>query len=258
MKKSVLALAVVLLALVIFMLSSCSYTGYSYRDSEKYSVGDASLESKITELDIDWIAGEVEINCHDKNTVDISEQSSTELDEDKQLHYFLDDAVLYIKYAKSGTLRTTPDKKLVINLPSALVSMLKITTVSADINILNAPAGVNVSEIETVSGNVKIKNSSLKKLEIETVSGNIDAAISLSDYDIEIESVSGEISLKLPEKESFLMSFESVSGKLNTSIPLTSKGGSYAYGAQGQGSNNSRIDIETTSGDLELLLNNSL
>ena len=142
---------------------------------------------------------------------------------------------------------------------------LSIETVSADVEILgiqtqkceleNVSGEISASllgemtslQIENISGNVSIHVDRLDRFDVESVSGNV----SLTGEDIrsgDIETVSGNVSLHIPPNHGYAVDFDSVSGDIHFHGAEVSKvGDRYTVG---DGSR--RYDVETVSGDVKI------
>jgi len=96
-------------------------------------------------------------------------------------------------------------------------------------------------QLEEISGNSKFKNSS----------GNIFAGYSKFDYNIEMRSSSGSLTLELPETSKFNLNTKTASGNIYTSFPLTVSGKISKNNLNGQvGESQNMIDLHTSSGNI--------
>lgn len=245
--SSILIAATVLT--ILLTLSSCSL-GYRYDNASKYTAGGASISALVTELDINWISGNVKIEAYDGEEIIFSEESDRELDTKKQLHYYLDGTTLYIKYAKSGIISSNfPTKALTVMLPSTLICDLEIETVSSDVYV--DYHSFDEISIESVSGIVDLNINNAGSLSLETVSGNIDLSVFNYISPCEIESVSGNITVFLPTDTDFSLEYDTVSGKLQNSFASQYSNGKIIYTA-GTSEYSSSFEIETVSGNVEI------
>lgn len=119
---------------------------------------------------------------------------------------------------------------------------IDLSNVSGDCELLDCSA--NSVEFETVSGNLTYSGR-LLDLDLDTVSADCDIALNNEPRQIDLNSVSGDSILYLPESCGFTVELESVSGDISCVYPLTSKGGRYTFG-----NGSCSIDVDTTSGDL--------
>ena len=152
-----------------------------------------------------------------------------------------------------------PSKELTMEVPASLIGLLKdveADSVSADINLTGVYG--TKTEIDTVSGRITCIDVTTDDLEMDTTSGevitqnasaetvsvdNVSGSVRLSgtfdriDVDtvsgetsldcasvpskIEVDGVSGNISVSLPETAGFTASLDSVSGSINCDFPGT-------------------------------------
>lgn len=302
-------------------------TGYSYSDSELYSVGNGSVKTDgIKKIDISWVSDSVKLSTHSGNEIIISETNSDKLKEEDKLRYMEKDGVLYIKfYAPRGLFSfsrfSDTKKNLTILIPENYADMLdslKIDTVSADINIekvtsqkmklytvsgdinqLSETALDNITASST-SGKIKI-NAKVKHTDLNSTSGDIsfngeadnlkcnstsgeaeiNAIINSGDFNstsgeieftgiadnlncnsisgrikletdncpskINAKSVSGKITLAIPDNKGFTVSYSSVSGDFECEYAVSTSNNKAVYG-----DGSSEFDLSTVSGEMKI------
>lgn len=177
-----------------------------------------------------------------------------------------------------------PTKTLYVYLPEALtvnMNQIEIDTTSAGISVTGITASeidvttasgdiwlekcmVTNLDVENVSGYTNCTEVNVEKIDAEIVSGNIEimgkakeinaesvsGAVCYSSSDssperADISTVSGEIKLQIPENNGFILSFDSVSGKITSDFPLTISGDDRIYG-----NGICNYDFETVSGNV--------
>ena len=76
---------------------------------------------------------------------------------------------------------------------------------------------VKKMDFETVSGNVYLMGEILKKIDGETVSGEMAITLSGESFprEMDLETISGDLRLKIPEDAGFDLEFDSLSGDLS-------------------------------------------
>jgi DUF4097 and DUF4098 domain-containing protein YvlB len=128
---------------------------------------------------------------------------------------------------------------------------LSIDTGSGDVIVSDATA--TTTEIDTGSGEIRIDQISTSRLNLDTGSGDIRAALVSAPDDIEIDTGSGSVTLRLPSDVSAMVDLDTGSGDFTVELPLTvtHKEESNLRGKLGSG--RGRITIETGSGDISLL-----
>lgn len=257
-----------------------------YYEGSNYLVGNATVEEAVDSLAIDWVSGEIELRYHDDDTIVIEEESKTDLSDREKLRYICEDGTLRIKYVESGVMiNKILTKKLTVTLPkdidfkkvdiNTVSSNLKFDTLKADSMNYNAVSGdisantIEVADdfvINTVSGEVSIEGSiSGKSLKVNTVSGGMDARLNISDRfdydtmsgeakielekmcDIDIDSVSGNANIILPESPSYTLKYDTVSGYISMGNEAKINNNVYTVG-NGEKS----IKVDTVSGNLTI------
>jgi hypothetical protein len=111
-------------------------------------------------------------------------------------------------------------------------SSLEIAGISVDISVSQV---AGATEIETVSGPVEVRQAPAE-LEIEGVSGTVEVTGDTPIESLEVELVSGTVTVDVPLSASARVEMESVSGDLAISLPA---------------SLSAEIDVETFSGSIE-------
>ncbi len=110
-------------------------------------------------------------------------------------------------------------------------------------------------KVETVSGDARVSESRLRQLDGGSVSGDLDFDVDLiGSASVNIESMSGNVTLRLPAGLSATVNAETFSGSLASDFSLKiidEKGpGSEMRGKLGNG--DARIDLESFSGDIRV------
>ncbi len=222
----------------------------------------------INRIQIDWVAGEVNLRVGSSDEIVFSETSYGSLEDWQKMRYSVSDSgTLQIRfYDNQGSNfnwflenPTTPAKKLTMEVPSSLIgelSNLVIDTVSAEIDVSDV-YGVK-TDLSTVSGSISGKNlvcdrlavsstsgsiaienctaDSLKlnevsgsirvegmyqNIEADTVSGSVRLVCANVPDSIDVDGVSGSITVALPEGASFKAKLDSVSGSISCQFPGT-------------------------------------
>ncbi|MGM9650709.1 MAG: DUF4097 family beta strand repeat-containing protein [Faecousia sp.] len=272
--------AVVLALLVVLLLKPSllgrinlrlpNFTGVVYYDNdERYTAGAAEVEN-VRQIEVDWVSGSVEIIPYDGQTVLLEETASAELEASQQLHWLLDGDTLKIHFAKSGARGLdTVEKHLTIQVPGTLaLTELSVETVSADVTVTGCTA--QELSVDTTSGDLHIQDAGGEELDLDTVSGNMTGEeLTFSKVDgesvsgemalafqygfcpreAEFDSVSGNVTLTLPENSGFTAEFDSVSGDFSSELACTQAKGVYICG-----DGSARLSVNTTSGNMQVLI----
>lgn len=245
---------------------SIGLTGNVY--SGDYNIGGGSVTEPINAVEVDWVSGKIEISVYDGETTEISENEIS--DEDYKLRYKVENGRLTVHSEKSGFsfgIISRPKKELTIKIPRAYaenLKTLKINSTSAEIN-LNGLTVLESTETDTVSGRVTAENLNTASLECDTVSGDVKASGAIEAFDLsstsgaaeitttvplkklETDTVSGDVTLTLPESSGFTLEFDTVSGDLNCELPMTNKNGKHICN-----DGSAEFEADSTSGDFTI------
>ena len=262
--------------------------GDYYGKDSSFKIGSTKISENISDLEIYWRKGNVEITVYDGDTLLLIE---TELShKDELMRYRVNNARLEIHPRKSSVfmgLRGTPSKDLTVKVPASMVENLNKITVSvasANVQINDLKIG-NVLSIDSASGATTLKNVSAKAVNFDNVSGEIKAenivtesvacdnvsgnvnlkgeigAISFDSVsgDLSLESsvmlreaesdtVSGNVNLVIPENTGFELDFDSVSGKVSSDFGITL----VDENEYNYGSGEAEFSFDSVSGDLNI------
>lgn len=156
------------------------------------------------------------------------ETSKDEITDELTMRWLVEDGTLHIKFCKAGRIRINDlDKTLKLTLPKNLK--------------------LEEAEFETVSADITASELHVKDVNFESVSGRVQLNLKKSADDCEISTVSGKVTLFLPKKGNFTISYDTTSGDFHSDIEMNQKGSKFVAG---KGSD--RFDIDTTSGDLRI------
>jgi DUF4097 and DUF4098 domain-containing protein YvlB len=234
------SLIVLLILIVVILLSGCfTNTGYIYANSDQYSIGDAEFDlSNVQTIDISWISGNVEVEGSGEVTnVQVSEEVDAGTEEKYQMHHWLNNGTLYIKFTASMSAYTHlfQVKNLTVLVPTNFNKKVIINSVSSNINVcaikseldLDSVSGIiTLSEIESascdinnVSGKLQMENISFDDCDIDLTSGQV--AVTDSEINnFNLNAVSSSISLSLLSAPSSC-DIETVSGNMNITLPAS-------------------------------------
>ena len=220
-------------------------TGRGVKDG--FALGGASLPvDGIREIEIEWIAGEVEIECYDGSEIVFSETSAEQLSERQTMRYLVKDGELEIRCCESKTVQL-PEKTLTVQIPASLIAdELEADVVSASLTA----RGVQAREIklESVSGNICADGLTAEKLQIDTVSGIAEILRCDVARKLKIDTVSGNAAMQLAASATgFTLKFDTVSGSVHCDVPVTTSRKSMVY-VDGS----LEIEMESVSGSFKI------
>ena len=260
-----------------------TFADFFYENADKYTAGDAELNSPVKNLDVDWINGKVNIEYHGKKTVLIKEASNKKISEDMLLRWWLDGETLRIRYAKQHIRLNGKQKKELtitlpegtvfedvdisstsgaLNIPSLEAKDLTLETTSGDIMVKADAQKINTSvtsgdiwmdlgsteslSVNTTSGEIDVQAEAAKEVRLDSTSGDI--SVSLKDFDdLRIDATSGDVTASLPVSPGYTARIDTTSGSFSSSAALKQEGKVYSCG-----DGSARVTIDTTSGDVRL------
>lgn len=243
-RKNILILLVLVLLVVLYGCRE-GVGKYTYGDSRRYTAGAGEIDGRVDAVDISWIDGSVRIACHNGDEVILREEADSRLSGDKELRWWLDGRTLRVKYAESG-FRTSKglDKELTVLLPEALLEELTVSVVSAEVEVEAVAA--DRLEIASVSGNVRADMRRASQVKADSVSGRVDMCFDMAPEVINVDSVSGDVTLALPRSSGFTAEVDSVSGSVRGDFPMENLGKGRYVGGNGE----CDIDVDTVSGSV--------
>jgi hypothetical protein len=132
-----------------------------------------------------------------------------------------------------------------------LEGQLKVKTVSGGIAGRGLAGPV---EVDTVSGGVSFSESNLGAIEAKTVSGSVVAHTPLSQGPYRFRSMSGDATLAVPADTRCVAELNSLSGRLQTSLPVARQhhSGRHWSAALGGDAESPRVTLDSMSGNLRL------
>lgn len=171
MKTKFLLAGILAVLTTLPLMSGCAITDdMSYANADQYTVGGGSVSGMVTEMEIDWIDGNIEIVYGEVENVTFSETSNVELSTENTLHYWLENTTLHIKFAQSKklvALNRYPDKDLKVMLPASMA--------------------LQELDVQAVNTDIKLDHLAAEKVEIETVDGAVNAYLVGTTREISVE-----------------------------------------------------------------------
>lgn len=255
---------------------------YSYVQLKEQSIPD-----EVDSLDISWRGGDVLFYETDADEIKIIQHGVKNTPEAQFFTTTLNGGTLTVKDGKKaaglwiGPFSYSIGSDLDIYLPQKMYRALSVETVGGDVNIrgwnaeridlksvsgdLSLEGAYTELSMHTTSGEMIARSIQTEQLSIGTVSGDASVSGSIGKIDAgstsgeiilrseilpestSIHTVSGDISLGIPENDGFTLHFNSVSGDLSTSFQTYGDKHTMQYKDGG-----AQIDLNTTSGDVHL------
>lgn len=132
---------------------------------------------------------------------------------------------------------------------SDLTGKLRLNTVSGEI------VGTHLSgtlDLNSVSGDIELEQSNLPSVMARTVSGEMTLETELGDGPYQFNSISGDLTLKVPADTHCTAELHSMSGDLSVKLPVASTSrynGARVTKVQGGGV---KVHLTSVSGDMEI------
>ena len=263
-------LAVVLVGVLIAGIALKKYQmpGVVVRESfDAPVVSENKFSGKeIDRLKIEWAAGNIVLVPAEGDKISVTEQL---LGGDKSMVLKKSGSTLYVQYCEGAVgisfgSNSGLKKNLYICVPQDWeCKELEIDAASATVQVEN----LTIEEVEssTASGAHTFTDCRVETLVMETVSGNLDFTGSLDKLDfngvsaqanlvlsnqpksIQLESVSGDLNLTLPEDCGFTLDKDSLSGRVSSELETTEKDGKIVHG-----DGSCKIEVEGVSSSVHI------
>ena len=183
----------------------------------------------LTRLEISTVSANVVMDYMDVGSLEIATISG-----DVDLCGFYADAI--------GLTSTSGD----LYLSNVQTGALNMRNTSGEIDFYNGAAVE--CHAETISGGIDLELNGTNEIYTSSTSGDLELTLDGTASLVSCVTKSGDVELEVPEDLEFTLTYNTISGDLESSLPLTRSGDSYACGAGGPES----IEVNTTSGDLYL------
>lgn len=271
-RKPVGAILRLILFLVLLGLLAASAIGLLFGSnlmtgiSGEFNTSEGSVNAAdIRQLEIEWVSGSITIQTADTDTITFTENYYA--DDAKPMVWKQSGDKLILQFQESGFSislfgNNTVSKDLTVTVPADWsCDELSIDSVSAEINA--AGLVCDTMDLNNVSGTCSFEDCMVQELELETVSGKVTYTGILDSLDcdsvsadceihaqnspsqIDLDGVSCDLILYLPEGCGFTVDTDSASGDFESDFSTTSKNGKYIYG-----DGSCKISADSVSGDI--------
>ena len=208
--------------------------------------GSVSAE-EVSRLAINWVAGSIRVEPTE-NATDISFRLTGEDDAKFPMVWSQSGDTLILSYTQTNKIPISVNvrrKDLVVTVPAGWAAQdISIDNVSGDMTLTDITVtGLTVSN---VSGELDFSGS-CRTAEVSTVSGDCTLTLTAAPNSIDLDSVSGQLVVALPENTGFTANLDSLSGKLYSDFATTYQDDTMRYldGA-------CKISMDSVSGDLRI------
>ena len=249
-------LALALVAALVFSVGFSSTSGpisdlfciwnTSQVDGISSPSGSVSAE-EVSRLTIHWVAGSVRVEPSE-NTTDISFRLTGEDDAKFPMVWSQSGDTLILSYTQTNKIPISVNvrrKDLVVTVPAGWAAQdISIDNVSGDMTLTD----IDVTDltVSNVSGELDFSGS-CRTAKVDTVSGDCTLTLTAAPNSIDLDSVSGQLVVALPENTGFTANLDSLSGKLYSDFATTYQDDTMRYldGA-------CKITMDSVSGNLRI------
>ena len=179
-------------------LTGCSFgvfntLNYKYDNADKYEAGNREIDDKITRINLDYAAGNVTVKGKDTDSVSVKETVNRDIDEDHQVHTWVDGNTLYIRYCASKDLLNFSgiEKSLEVTIPEAQDLNDFVINVSSGDVMLDSFTTDSLNS-RSSSGKVKIACSA-KTIDHKSSSGDVNLVQKGNADSVKVKVSSGKI-----------------------------------------------------------------
>ena len=262
-----IVIAILLCVMVVGMLGNAFV--YNKTDGGTISSEGSVNADEIRSIEVEWVGGSITVQTADTDTITFSE-TGAEKEEDTMVWKQTGDG-LKIQFQNpkshfgiSFGFEASLNKDLLITVPKNWTAReFNIESVSADIKT----AGLTATnfELDNVSGTCELEDCDFGELDVNTVSGKIDLNGTVQDVSLEavsanctlslssgakqidMESVSGDLTVYLPAEQGFTASIHGIGVDLSTDFPTTVSKDMHIHG-----DGSCKIEAEGVSGNVSI------
>lgn len=225
---------------------------------------------QIRELEIEWVSGSILIQPAEVEMITVSE--SDVADSKDAMLYKQKGEKLSIIFSEEGnfsgfglTINTNIRKDLTIFVPRDWeCDTLEIDAAAATVEVNDLT--IREVEFDGASGTCEFENCTVDTVDMDTASGDVtfSGALNILDFDgasanicavltntptrMDIDTMSGDLDITLPEDTGFAVNINALSGVFFTDFETTVNNGNHIHG-----DGRCRIDVNAMSGDLNIL-----
>lgn len=234
---------------------SFGWSSYRYNESG-YEIGSGTIRANsITNLELDWLDGEVHIVLCDDAFISLTETYQGEVADTALLRHRVseDGTTLSIKYRASaaflGCGGTAIGKNLTVRIPKSMASLKTVTLKGESARISMDGISADAMSVTSKTGDVILSNGETNTLSVETVSGNVESTLSIrlgavmntkrgnlklesekAPESIDLKTQKGNIILAIPEECGFKLKLDADENRFACDRDLTSTDEGYSYG----------------------------
>lgn len=175
----------------------------AYKNADRYQAGGAEIKGdEVSDLEVNWIDGSVEIEVYDGDTIQFSETSRRNLEEKEKLQYYNDKGRLIIQYQKPekkffAMVSSNLNKDLTIKIPAATaktMGIVEVDTISTDSRIHGIAA--DKIELDSTSGDFEVVSCYTEKFSFDSTSGSLTGKSLIVEGELDTDTISGDVKVE--------------------------------------------------------------
>lgn len=240
--------------------SALQETEEVYSQTEKANTFDAS---GISELEIEWVAGNILIQPGTSDKITVSEDGSSDTKYDMAVKkrgsklsiLFCEDSTLGLSSLKKDLTITVPVdwecQSLEIDAASSNVTVNDLTIQEVELDTASGACAFNTCTVEeldvdTASGDIQFVGN-LDILSCDAASASVYAVLSNIPSRLDMDTMSGDLDITIPEDAGFTITMDTMSSEFSSDFDTTVKNGKQVCG-----DGRCRINISAMSGDVAI------
>lgn len=257
-----------------FSLTGCAAQQYLYPDADQYVAGDREITDTIDAIEVDYIAGDINVTSGSTDIISVQETAKETLDDSLKVHTWVEGSTLHVRYCKSGVSMKLNnlgkfgrlDKELTIIVPEGLelktlgidaaagnvqcdvskAQTCTIDTAAGDIDINMETCGT--LSIDSAAGNVNTTMGQVKDVSVDVAAGDCSLSFKTEPNSTRVDNAAGDITIELPKDSNQTVEVDMGLGDFKSDIPFTNDENTYVIG-NGQNT----MSIDSGAGDVELI-----
>ena len=207
--------------------------------------------SGVDSMNIEWIAGDVNVEPHDGSEILVTEYAQRELNDNEKLRIGTSGGTLTIRYTQDSKIRRMPAKRLTVLVPRELIGTFKNFTAdstSGDLTI--SGVGADSFTADTTSGGLTISGGVANSFKADSMSGDMNLS-NITSQIFDADTTSGGITIDSFRADS--MTLSSMSGDIRvTNASVRTAECDTTSGLINLSGSFDKADLESMSGDVTL------
>lgn len=221
------------------------------KDAEHYVMGGATFAaSEVDDLSIDWLSDSVTIEVYDGEELVISETSDKTLNDTTTMYHYLNaKGTLNINYGKPGVRMKgegLPEKHLLVRVPRTM-RLEDVEVNGLGHNLVMNGVRCESLEVNAVSNQITLNECEVDDIEINSVTANMEATFSKMPEEMELNNVSGETVLWVPEDAGITLEMEGMVSNFRSELPVVKK-----WNKKVIGNGACKIECNCVNGELDI------